>query len=157
MIIKIKGYDVEIDAEDAERVQAHSWWVSSSPETDGRVLCFTTTINKKKVKLHRFIMGAPPGQVVDHWDGNRLNNKKSNLRACSISQNSKNVKMSTHNKSGYRGVSWSKEVKKWRATISLECKQLHLGYFDSAEEASAAYEEAADLYYGDNRRLEETA
>jgi hypothetical protein len=157
MIINIKGYEVIIDDEDAERVLAHSWWVSSSPETDGRVLCFSTEIKRKKIKLHRFIMGDPPGQVVDHWDGNRLNNKKTNLRACSIGENSKNIRMSLSNKSGYRGVSWSKDMEKWRATISLNGKTQHLGYFDDPERASAAYEEAAELFYGDNRRLEETA
>jgi len=151
MVIFIKGYKVEIDDEDADRVLAHSWWVSSSPEIDGRVLCFSTRIGKKIIKLQRFIMGDPPGLVVDHWDGDRLNNHKSNLRACTVQQNNMNAGMSKRNKSGYRGVSPTGN-NRWRATISLDGRKLHLGCFERPDVASAAYEEAAELFYGDNRR-----
>jgi hypothetical protein len=91
MVIEIKGYKVEIDDEDAGRVTAHSWWVSSSPEMDGHVICFSTKIGKKIIKLHRFLMGDPPGLVVDHRDGNRLNNRKSNLRVCTVQENNMNI------------------------------------------------------------------
>jgi hypothetical protein len=155
MVIEIKNYKVEIDDEDMGRVMAHSWWVSSSPETDGHVICFSTKIGKKIIKLHRFLMGDPPGMVVDHWDGNRLNNRKSNLRICTVRENNMNIGLTGRNKSGYRGVSFSKSNRKWRATISLDKKQLHLGYFDRPDVASAAYEKAADLFYGDNRRAVE--
>ena len=157
MEIEIRGYKVTVDDEDADRVRAHSWWVSSSPDIDGRILCFSTQIGKKIIKLHRFIMGDPPGMVVDHFDGNRLNNQKSNLRICTIQQNNMNAKKTTRNTSGYRGVSFSKGNKKLRATISLDENCLHLGYSDRPDVASAAYEEAAEIFYGDNRRTEETA
>jgi hypothetical protein len=155
MIIDIKGYAVEIDNEDTDRVLAHSWWVSSSPEMDGHVICFSTKIDKKIIKLHRFIMGNPPGMVVDHQDGNRLNNRKSNLRICTVRQNNMNIRITKLNKSGYRGVSFSKKARKWRATISLNGKHLHLGYFAFPGAASVAYEEAAEIFYGDNRRIVE--
>ena len=155
MVIEIKGYKIEIDDEDAGRVMAHSWWVSSSPEIDGHVLCFSTKIGKKIIKLHRFLMGDPPGLVVDHWDGNRLNNRKSNLRVCTTRENNMNIGLMGRNRSGYRGVSFSKTNRKWRATISLDRKQLHLGYFDHPDVASAVYEEAAELFYGANRRAAE--
>ena len=152
MVIDIKGYKVEIDDEDAERVLAHSWWVSSSPEVDGHVVCFSTRIDKKIVKLHRFLMGNPLGLVIDHYDGNRLNNRKSNLRACTIKENNMNLHLTSRNTSGYRGVTLSKANHKWRATISLDGRKLHLGYFERPDVAHAAYKEAAELFYGDNRR-----
>ena len=65
MVIEIKGYHIQIDEEDAGRVMAHSWWVSSSPEIDGHVLCFSTKVGKKIIKLHRFIMGDHAGRIVD--------------------------------------------------------------------------------------------
>jgi hypothetical protein len=154
MIIDIKGYNIEIDDEDAPRILTHSWWVSSSPETDGHVICFSTRIGGKIIKLHRFIMGDPSGLVIDHEDGNRLNNRKSNLRPCTVSQNNMNLGLNRRNKSGYRGVSFSKTKNKWRATISLKKRQLHLGYFDRPDVAAAAYEQAAEIFYGDNRRME---
>jgi hypothetical protein len=155
MVIEIKGYPVEVDDEDAERVSAYSWWVSSSTEIDCHVICFSAKINKKITKLHRFIMGDPIGLVVDHRDGNRLNNRKSNLRACTVRENNMNLGLTRRNRSGYRGVSFSKESGKWRATISLDKRQLHLGYFERADIAAAAYEKAAEVFYGDNRRLVE--
>jgi hypothetical protein len=157
MVIQIKEYRVIIDDEDGDRVLAHSWWVSSSPEIDGHVICFSTKIGKKIIKLHRFLMGDPPGLVVDHRNGDRLNNRKSNLRACTVKQNNMNAPMSKRNTSGYRGVTFSKRTKKWRAMISLDGIKKHLGYFDRPDAAAAAYEEAAELYYGDNRRAAETA
>jgi hypothetical protein len=152
MVIDIKGYKVTVD-EDAERVLAHKWWVSSGPDIDGRVICFSTKIDKKVIKLQRFIMGDPPGLVVDHCDGDRLNNRKSNLRACTVQQNNMNIGITRHNKSGYKGV--SRAGKKWRATICLDGRQLHLGMFERPEIAAAAYDDAAELYFGDNRRLAE--
>jgi hypothetical protein len=155
MVIDIKGYPVEIDDEDAGRVLAHSWWVSSSPETDGHVICFSAKIAGKIIKLHRYIMGDPAGLVIDHQDGNRLNNRKANLRVCTVKENNMNLGLTRRNKSGYRGVSFSKEAGKWRATISLDKRQLHLGYFERADLAAAAYEKAAEVFYGDNRRAQE--
>lgn len=155
MVIEIKGYPIEVDDEDMGRVLAHSWWVSSSPETDGHVICFSAKINGKIIKLHRFIMGDPAGLVIDHCDGNRLNNRKANLRVCTVKENNMNLGLTRRNKSGYRGVSFSREMNKYRATISLDRKQLHLGYFERPDLAAAAYEKAAEVFYGDNRRVAE--
>jgi hypothetical protein len=155
MVIEIKGYPIEVDDEDAWRVLAHSWWVSSSPQTDGHIICFSAKIDGKIIKLHRFITGDPAGLVVDHRDGNRLNNRKANLRVCTVKENNMNLGLTRRNKSGYRGVSFSKQAGKYRATISLDKRQLHLGYFERADLAAAAYEEAAEVFYGDNRRVVE--
>ncbi|MDR1626432.1 MAG: HNH endonuclease [Spirochaetia bacterium] len=155
MFIEIKGYPVEVDDEDAGRVSAHSWWLSSSPETDSHVVCFSARIGSKITKLHRFIAGDPVGLVVDHKDGNRLNNRKSNLRACTVRKNNMNRGMTGFNKSGYRGVHFSKRNGKWRALISLNNRNIHLGYFERVRDASAAYEKAAELLYGENRRVAE--
>jgi hypothetical protein len=155
MVIEIKGYPIEVDDEDVERITAHSWWMSSSPQMDGHVICFSAKIAGKIIKLHRFIMGDPAGMVVDHLDGNRLNNRKSNLRVCTARENNMNLGPSKRNKSGYRGVYFSRANHKWRAVISLDGKNMHLGYYARPELASAAYEKAAEIFYGDNRRVVE--
>jgi hypothetical protein len=150
MIFRVKGYEIQIDDEDAVRVLAQSWWVSSSPETDGHVICFSAKIGKKIIKLHRFIMGNPSGRVVDHRNGDRLDNRKANLRICGIGENNRNRGMSRSNTSGYKGVSFNKQRGKYRAYIRLKGGyQKHLGFFDDPLIASLAYQSAAILYFGE--------
>lgn len=90
------------------------------------------------ILLHRLITNAEDTQVVDRINGDTLDNRRENLRVCSVQQNNENrtpgIKNST---SGIRGVSWNRRMQKWRAYASRNHKQNHLGFFDSLEEASA--------------------
>lgn len=105
------------------------------------------------MSMHRFIMDAPKGQQVDHINGNKLDNRKSNLRICSHSENLRNQRKPKDNKSGFKGVSWHKGAKRWCAEIRSNGKRHHLGYFDTAEDAAKAYDIAATLIHGDYARL----
>lgn len=102
-----------------------------------------------RTSVHRYIIKANEGDVVDHIDGDRLNNLRSNLRVCSCSENSSNRKVQRNNKSGRAGVMWYKYIQnpKWVAFISLNGKRKHLGYFDDFEEAVKAREEAERKYF----------
>lgn len=89
------------------------------------------------------------GELVDHIDQNPLNNRRHNLRIATQSQNGQNRGKSKQNTSGYKGVSWSGVMKKWHARIMVN-GQLHLlGYFDTPEAASQAYQDAAHKYHGE--------
>ena len=101
------------------------------------------TVDRKAVYLHRVIMCAELGQVVDHINGNPLDNRKSNLRICTQSDNLCNTSMRRDNKSGVKGVSFAKHVKKWCAQIKYKGEKFHLGYFDNIDDAAAAYQKAA--------------
>jgi hypothetical protein len=117
---------------------------------------FVGRFDGRLYRLHRiaflYMTGLMP-KIIDHIDGNGLNNKWSNLRSCSQSENMRNQKLSKLSKYGFKGVSLSKEKKKYRANIVLNYKQKHLGYFNTPEEAYAAYCAAAKELHGEFARL----
>ena len=91
--------------------------------------------------------------VVDHINSDSLDNRRSNLRVCTVSQNNMNSAIGRNNKSGYKGVSWDKTNKKWRAGIKAKGKSVSLGSFNSKKDAARAYNEAAKKAYGEFAKL----
>lgn len=109
---------------------------------------------RKKILMHRFILGAGSGESVDHINGNKLDNRRLNLRLCSQSNNCKNLSCSRkNNSSGYKGVSLNKKYKKWEAYITNNYKRVFLGYFDTKKEAGLAYNAKALELYGEFANL----
>lgn len=100
------------------------------------------------VLMHREITRAKHGEYVDHIDGNSLNNQTSNLRICNCSQNTANAKLSLSNTSGFKGVSFDKKLKKWRADIRCEGRTHFLGSSAEPEVAAKLYDNGAILYFG---------
>ena len=94
----------------------------------------------------------PEGKTIDHKDLNRANNRISNLRLCDQYQNNMNKTKTIANKSGYKGVSFHKQKKKWVAKIGVKGKSKFLGFFDSPEEAAEAYKQRAIELYGEFAR-----
>jgi hypothetical protein len=110
-------------------------------------------IDGKYYVLHRlaflYMNGAMPDVDVDHINRDRSDNRWGNLREATRSQNLRNAGAYKANKSGYRGVSLKKKTNKWVAQISLDKKLHHLGYYETAEDAHAAYLEAAKKHAGE--------
>lgn len=95
------------------------------------------------------VHGKCPDMHIDHIDGNKLNNRIENLRICTHNQNQHNQGIRASNKSGYKGVSWMKSVKKWHAQICCNSKVTHLGLYTCKIEAAKAYDEAAKQLHGE--------
>jgi hypothetical protein len=91
--------------------------------------------------------------ITDHVNGNTLDNRKSNLRICSFSDNNKNRKISKNNSTGYKGVVYDKRNKKFIAKIGLNKKQIYLGYYIDPIDAARAYNAAAIKYFGEFANL----
>jgi hypothetical protein len=95
----------------------------------------------------------PPDALVDHVNGDKSDNRISNLRIANYSQNNWNQGRHSNNKSGYKGVRYYKPQRKFHAYIGLCSAKLHLGSFDTAEDAARAYDSAAAELYGEFARL----
>lgn len=108
------------------------------------------SIAGKQVYSHRvawfLFFGEEPKVGIDHVNQIKTDNRISNLRLASKSENGRNTKLPRDNTSGVIGVSWSKISQKWRAYISVEGKQHHLGLFDSKEDAISARKDANILF-----------
>ena len=100
------------------------------------------------IRMHRVLTDAPAGMHVDHINGNGLDNRRFNLRVCSCSENQRNRGAQVNNTSGYKGVTWNKASKKWRAYIKKDRKQVQLGFYDSKKRAAIAYNAAAIVLHG---------
>ena len=105
-----------------------------------------------KIGMHSLIIGIKPGYEPDHVNGDRLDNRRSNLRHATRSQNMANKK-ARQGTSLYKGVSWSKCSKKWRADIMKNRKQQYIGSFATESEAAAAYNRVAVILFGEFARL----
>lgn len=91
--------------------------------------------------------------VVDHISGDKLDNRRSNLRIVPATANAINAGRRKDNKSGYKGVWFNKDKQRWESAIRVDKRPLHLGTFGTPEEAAAAYAAAAEKYHGEYRRL----
>jgi hypothetical protein len=116
MIIEISGYPVIIDNEDFQKIINMGPWHCTKGK---RGPYFAHDINRKKIYLHRFLISAPKGLEVDHINQNKLDNKKSNLRIVTRSENAMNMKTHNDSKSGRKGIYYDKKRKKWKAEISI--------------------------------------
>jgi len=100
-----------------------------------------------------YVYGTWPREELDHKNGDRKDNRIDTLREATHTENVRNSKVHWNNTSGFKGVSWSKEKRKWYARIMFNRMVIRLGYFRTAEAASEAYETAAEKYFGEFRRI----
>lgn len=152
MVMIVGDYQVLIDDSDFPKVKRFHWGMYKQ---DDRVIIRCTTKNPEYKFLHRLLMGVTdPKLVVDHINGDTLDNRRKNLRVCTSAQNVRNCKKSRRNTSGFKGVSLAKSTGKWLAYISVNMRNKYLGSFATPEEAHAAYCEAAKKYHGEFARFE---
>jgi hypothetical protein len=159
MTINIKGYDVLIDDEDYERVIGYNWQIFRGDGSRGEKYIYfiyhgVCRKGKKRdtSRLHRLIVNAPQGSIVDHIDGNTLNNHKFNLRICDSKGSARNRGLFKNNTSGYRGIFIRKGINKFRSKISINGITYNLGDYATAEAAAYVHEAVAKLAFGQFHR-----
>lgn len=136
-----KGYVAIVDDEDFECVNRHKWVVLVNKERRTKYVMRTETKDGKRAKvyLHRFITNPPEGMVVDHINGDGLDNRKENLRICTTSENQRNSHL--HRKGHLPGVTSIKRNGKtyWMAQLWNGEKSEYLGSADTGEGAHKLY------------------
>lgn len=108
----------------------------------------------KTIRLHRFILDAPPELAVDHINGNPLDNRRSNIRLATEQQNKFNQKQRTESHTKYKGV-YTRGDGRWSAAITVNQKRHQLGTFGTQYDAAIAYNNAARKLHGEFAKLNE--
>jgi hypothetical protein len=140
-IITKQGVELLIDEDVYEMIKGRTLYLSGHPGNQ----YFQFRNGGKTVPLHRVIMKAAKGQLVDHINRNTFDNRRVNLRFCTHAQNCANSKTPCRNKySKFRGVSFHKRDNRW---VSI-CNKKHIGNFDSELEAAIAYDDFIIKEYG---------
>jgi hypothetical protein len=170
-----KGHYALIDAADYEWLSGWRWtWRPSGSIRTGSGYAFRTRSAAERtrgvfpvsVQMHREIMNvtAQPNVQVDHINHDGLDNRRSNLRLATGSQQLQNARKRNGTSSSYKGVYLFRQRKnrgkaytwtRWTAMIKANGKKISLGYFESEEDAARAYNEAAKRYFGEFAHLNE--
>lgn len=147
-----RGHVAIVDDEDAERVSAFKWCVAICAGKRYAQHSYRDQFNVgRSIYLHTFLTGW---NYIDHKNGDGLDNRRANLRPATPAQNAANKRLSSKNSTGYKGVHLYRRTGRYRAYIGRgNQKTLHLGYFDTAEEAARAYDAAALEHFGEFARL----
>lgn len=153
-ITSSQGDSIIVDDQDYERLSKIKWSVRRSIRGKNSKERITIRNTKVGMSMARFIMDCPKDKIVDHINGNALDNRRQNLRICNYSQN--NVNRPTRSKTGVRGVYLDKVIngKNWYdVCITVNKKYIYLGYTSCLKEGARIYNEAANKYFGEFARL----
>lgn len=145
-----QGFVALVDDEDYEAAVRFRWCVQVR---DGGIRYYARrrtrvweSFASTQITLHRWLTGWPN---TDHINGDGLDNRRANLRPVTTIQNCANQRLAKNNTSGFKGVSWRKDNRRWMASIGVDGTRHYLGFFGTAEEAAAAYDAAALTAWGE--------
>lgn len=135
-----------VDDEDYEHLALFNWYCHS-----GYAARMMPRGRRRpaRVFMHHVLLPTPSGMFIDHANGNRLDNRRCNLRLATKAENNRNVQRKRNNRSGYKGVWWRVRYQKWEAGIRVNGRLKFLGYFDAPDIAARAYDQAARRLFGE--------
>ena len=147
-----KGFVTIVDESDYDWLNKWKWQYATVRDAGYAVHAIRSELGKYDVvRMHRLIMNPSEEMYIDHINGDRLDNRRCNLRICTNTQNSQNRKIKKGRK--YKGVCLERRNNKWRAYIDVNKIRINLGTFIYEIDAANAYNEAAIKYFGEFARL----
>lgn len=145
-----KGFVAIVDDDDFDEISKHNWHCSINSKVN---IYARAIINRQQFKMHHLIIKKRNGLLIDHINGNGLDNRRCNLRLATREQNARNRRLHSNNTSGHKGVSYRKTDKKFSAYIRVNGKRITLGMFKTIRPAIEAYREASKRLHGDFSNL----
>lgn len=143
-----QGKEAIVDDEDYERLNIYKWSYGTGGYAERRPWNWILRSQGPKTFLHRAIMHATKGDLIDHINGNPLDNRRANLRFCTQHQNQANrPRLNKNNTIGFRGV--AKNRARWSAKCRVNYKNVHIGTFDTPQAAAEAYNAFARRTFGE--------
>ena len=142
-----QGMVALVDEIDFPLINKHKWRAHPGLAT------YYAVTGHRNLRMHRIILSAPAEMMVDHRNGNGLDNRRCNLRLCTRSQNAVNSAGPKGGSSQYKGVYWSKQKQRWIAEVRCNDRKYRIGRFRNEQEAARAYDEAALRLFGEFARL----
>ena len=142
-----KIYEAIIDINQKEKIKQYIWTHHQYSNKE-----YIYAYNRNVGCMHRFLLNVDKKNlksIIDHKNGNTLDNRLENLRLCSRQENSQNSKMRKNNKSGYKGIWFRKDTKKWGSSIKINEKTYYIGQFDTKEEAIEKYKNKVNELHGE--------
>lgn len=153
MIIALAdGLTTKIDDADAGLVSGCNLYVSRRQDGSPSYVIADRGVDGGPIGLSRLILGAEPGEIVDHINGDIFDNRRANLRICTHAENMRNRRVAANNASGFKGVYRRKNERRFAASITFNKRQVLVGWYDTPVEAATAYDIAAKHYFGEFAR-----
>ena len=137
-----------VDDDDYNKLVVNRWYYGEYGKT-GYAKRASKDRERKCIRMHHEVLPLVAGYMIDHINGDGLDNRKQNLRLVTKSQNMMNSGVRKNSTSGYKGVCWAKRYNKWVVHIWKDYKQIFIGYFKDPKEAALAYNKAAKIYHGE--------
>lgn len=131
---------------DSDLVRSRGWHLSRRGYIAGKE-------NRRERPLHKLMIDVDSSYDIDHANGNKLDYRRKNLRVCTHQQNCFNQKLKKNNTTGYTGVSYAKNIRKYESYIHYNGHKYSLGYFDTAQEAAAMRDQKSMELFGEFSRL----